>query len=130
MGTGAVSITNKDEFVNTTDGWIGAVQIDHQGRAAGVSVPPGGSVFLTEEEQMLTANAPVLDEDNPFLSGGLDLRRRAVEMRNRRPFGGRPSQEETGATPVSADDPPEGSAAPGEEVATPSAARARRSKSA
>jgi hypothetical protein len=43
----ATTITSKDEFTNTTDGWIGAVQIDHTGKAVGVSVEPGGSVFLS-----------------------------------------------------------------------------------
>jgi hypothetical protein len=120
------SITSKDEFENTTSGWLGVVQIDHLGKAMGISVEPGGSVFLTEEEQILTANAPRLDADNPFLNGSLKLRRRAVEIRNRRPFGGVDGDEETGATPAPADDPPEGSAAAGEEVATPAAARKRR----
>lgn len=122
----SASITSKDEFVNTTDGWVGAVQIDHTGRAAGVSVEPGGSVFLTEEEQILTANAPRVDEDNPFVNGALALRTRSVEIRNRRPFGAHAAHvaEETGATPEPEAEAPTGSAAPGEEVATPSAAPA------
>lgn len=121
------SITTKDEFTNATDGWLGVVQIDHMGAARGASVAPGGSVFLTEEEQILTANAPVGDADNPFINGALKLRTRAVEIRNRRPFGEHPGavvpEEETGATPEPEDEPPVGSAAAGEEVATPKAAK-------
>lgn len=126
----ATTISSKDEFVNTSSGWIGAVQVDHNGRAMGVSVEPGGSIFLSEEEQILTANAPRMDEDNPFINGALELRTRAVEIRNRRPFGAQAAEakaapaeaEETGATPAPEAAPPQGSAAPGEEVATPEAA--------
>jgi hypothetical protein len=124
----ATTITSKDEFTNTTDGWIGAVQIDHTGKAVGVSVEPGGSVFLSEDEQILTANAPRDDADNPFVKGDLVLRTSSVEMKNRRPFGNVTVEEptETGATPEPEDAPPEGTAAAGEEVATPQAARMRR----
>jgi hypothetical protein len=129
MASAPPSITSKDEFINTTDGWLGAVQLNHLGQALGVSVEPGGSVFLTEEEQMLTANAPRDDADNPFVNGGLKLKTRAVEMRNRRPFSEHAGAEvhgETGATPQPEDEPETGSAAVGEEVATPKAAAARR----
>jgi|SRR4051812_30262975 hypothetical protein len=117
------AITSKDEFTNTTDGWVGAVQLDHQGKAHGVSVEPGGSVFLNEDEQILTANAPRLDQDNPFLNGSLKLRTRAVEIRNRRPFGDveETVPSETGATPEPVGEPVLGSAARAEEVATPAA---------
>jgi hypothetical protein len=50
-------------------------------------------------------------------------------MKNRRPFGNVVTLEqltETGATPEPDGEPPEGSAAAGEEVATPQAARTRR----
>jgi hypothetical protein len=143
MASAPPSITSKDEFVNTSDGWVGAVQIDHTGKANGVSVPPGGSVFLTEEEQILTANAPSRDEDNPFVLGWLRLQTRAVHMRNRRPFGEldesqiRPgpdaedddADEEamTGQTPVAQGEPELGAAAAGEEVASPAATRRKRS---
>lgn len=127
------TIATKDEFVNTSDGWIGAVQIDHNGRAHGISVEPGGSVFLSEEEQILTANAPRMDEDNPFINGALKLRTRAVEIRNRRPFGAHPGREpeepETGAPPEPEGPAEQGSAAAGEEVATPKAVGRRRSAS-
>lgn len=130
MATPLTSLESKDEFVNTTDGWLGAVQLDHQGKALGVSVEPGGSVFLTEQEQVLTANAPRSDEDNPFANGALKLTRRAIEVRNRRPYGGQleePEESETGAPPADVDpEAPEGTNAAGEEVATPQARRRRR----
>jgi hypothetical protein len=81
------SITSKDEFRNVTDGWLGVVTIDHTGKASGTSVEPGGSCFMTEEEQILTANAPRSDEDNPFTNGSLRLLRRGLEIKNRRPYG-------------------------------------------
>jgi len=122
------SITTKDEFINTTDGWLGVVQLNHLGQALGASVEPGGSVFLTEEEQILTANAPREDKDNPFANGALKLRTRAVEIRNRRPFGApeEPDETETGATPQPEGEPELGSAAAGEEVATPKATARRK----
>jgi hypothetical protein len=127
----APAINMKDEFTNTTDGWLGVVQIDHMGAARGASVAPSGSVFLTEEEQILTANAPVDDADNPFINGALKLRTRGVEIRNRRPFGEHPgapegAPEETGATAEPEGAPELGTAAAGEEVATPKAAARKR----
>lgn len=129
-----LSLTEKDEFVNTSAGWLGVVQFSPEGHARGYSVEPGGSVFLSEEEQMLTANAPRDDSDNPFANGSLALKTRAAQMDQRRPFGPdsvQPFQapevpEETGATPEPQDTPPEGSSAPGEEAATPKAAAAMR----
>lgn len=127
------SLTSKDEFVNTSDGWVGVVQLDHLGQAKGQAVEPGGSTFLSEEEQILTANAPRLDEDNPFANGTLALKTRAVEMVNRRPYGEHAGialaeadepevdTSETGAAPPPAGDPPEGTRLPEEEVATPDA---------
>lgn len=137
----STAITNKDEFINTTDGWLGVVEINHENRAIGTSVEPGGSCFLNEEEQILTANAPRMDADNPFANGSLRLARRALEVRNRRPFGGIESEiekgvtpatqpavpiEETGVTPIPEEEPEVGTLAPGEEVATPDAATAAR----
>jgi hypothetical protein len=121
------SLTEKDEFVNKSDGWIGVVQLDHQGAAGGIAVAPGGSAFLSEEEQILTANAPVSDEDNPFANGSLELRTRSANIKSRRPWGAPASaapapavqDEETGAAPLPAGDAPEGSRPAGEEVGAP-----------
>jgi len=141
----------KDEFRNTSDGWLGVTMIDGRGDPRGIAVEPGGSVWLSEDEQIATANAPRSDGDNPFVNGSLELVARATEVKNRRPFGTNPGvqptapqvkqepvrpaeedtgvtvmnpggiPEETGATPVPNTEPEVGQAAPGEEVATPSA---------
>lgn len=130
------ALTGKDEFINTSDGWVGVSTLKPNGEARGAAVEPGGSVFLSEEEQILTANAPRSDEDNPFANGSLVLARRAVDVPNRRPWGEHPGapepdetpvepeEEETGAAPAPQEEPPEGERAPGEEVATPEAVTA------
>jgi hypothetical protein len=58
----------KQQFRNNTGGWIGAVQIGVKGDEQGVAVEPGGTVWLSEAEQILTANAPRRPEDNPFVA--------------------------------------------------------------
>jgi hypothetical protein len=58
----------KAEFVNQTQGYVGAVQIKRNGDEVGVAVPPGGRVWLSVEEQIATANAPQDPNDNPFVA--------------------------------------------------------------
>lgn len=132
----ATTLGVRDEFVNTTTGWIGVVQIGPHGEQKGIAVAPGMSVWLTEDEQILTANAPVRDEDNPFTNGQLELRTQGAQIKNRRPYGaqaGGPLEapaEETGATPTPESEPELGETAPGEEVATPEATTAGRRRRA
>lgn len=57
----------KQQFQNNTDGWVGAVVIGPKGDERGIAVAPGGTVWLSEPEQALTANAPRRAEDNPFI---------------------------------------------------------------
>ncbi|GAC1522472.1 MAG: hypothetical protein NVS3B1_07900 [Marmoricola sp.] len=57
----------KFKFTNVTPGWVGAVVRDDDGKPHGIPVAPGESVWLTEQEQRLTAEAPVRAEDNPFI---------------------------------------------------------------
>lgn len=57
----------KQQFKNATGGWIGAVSLGPRGDEQGVAVEPGGTVWLSEAEQILTANAPRKPEDNPFI---------------------------------------------------------------
>lgn len=128
MATG--TLTQKDEFRNVSPGWCGAVSIDGRGDHHGTPVEPGGTVWLSEEEQIATANAPRSDADNPFLNGTFELVSRGADVKNRRPYGlhsGGPVEpaveEETGATPAPAAEPVEGQSAPGEEVATPDAVK-------
>lgn len=127
----------RDEFRNTTDGWIGVVQfVGPHREPKGTAVEPHGVVWLNEEEQILTANAPKVDEDNPFANGQLELVSKGVEIRSRRPYGAQAIpvtkaepeeaaepkvEEETGGAPAPAGEPAEGTRAPGEEVGTPDA---------
>lgn len=55
------------EFTNTTQGYTYAVKRNDEGRLLNVPVAPGGSVFLTQEEELATARAPEKAENNPFL---------------------------------------------------------------
>lgn len=77
----------RDEFVNSSDGFIGVITIDPNGKEKAIAVRSGASVWLSESEQILTANAPRNDEDNPFTNGDLKLRTRAADIKNRRPIG-------------------------------------------
>jgi hypothetical protein len=83
----------RDEFVNQSDGFIGVITIDPNGKERAIAVRSGASVWLSEAEQILTANAPRKDEDNPFANGDLKLRTRAADIKNRRPIGA--AQDET-----------------------------------
>lgn len=67
--TGAVAnpVIEKQAFRNQSPGWIGVVQIDAKGQDRGRAVEPDGIVWLSEAEQILTANAPRRPEDNPFI---------------------------------------------------------------
>jgi len=76
----------RSEFINESAGYVGAVVLQ-KGEPTGISVEPGASVWLTEEEQILTANAPTKDEDNPFTNGTFKLKTAATEIANRRPIG-------------------------------------------
>lgn len=58
----------KQQFENQSGGFVGAVQIDATGKPSGVAVAPGGRVWLSHAEQVLTANAPQDPRHNPFLS--------------------------------------------------------------
>jgi hypothetical protein len=60
-------LINKTMFENQSGGWVGAVVIGPKGDETGVAVEPGGTVWLSEAEQILTANAPRRPQDNPFI---------------------------------------------------------------
>jgi hypothetical protein len=61
----------KQQFRNESGGWLGATVIGPKGDERGVAVEPGGTVWLSEAEQILTANAPRRPEDNPFIEQSL-----------------------------------------------------------
>lgn len=56
----------KQQFQNMSGGHLGVVVIGPKGVETGIPVPPDGFVWLSEEEQILTANAPRSPKDNPF----------------------------------------------------------------
>ncbi len=60
--------TEKQQFQNNLHGWMGVVLIGPKGDDRGGSVEPGGTVWLSEAEQVLTANAPRSAADNPFIA--------------------------------------------------------------
>lgn len=61
----------KTPFRNTTRGFIGATILDQNNREKGISVGPDEIVWLTDDEQYLTAHAPRRPENNPFEKGVL-----------------------------------------------------------
>lgn len=67
MSSTETPMVEKSQFRNMTDGWVGAVVIGPRGDDRGVGVEPGGTVWLSKPEQILTANAPRKPEDNPFI---------------------------------------------------------------
>lgn len=99
----APNVGLKDEFVNSTKGFIGVVTVDPNGKEKAIAVRPGQSVWLTEDEQILTANAPRNDEDNPFTNGDLRLETRGADVKNRRPIGNQQPD-----APPPADEPEQG----------------------
>lgn len=56
----------RDEFVNRTQGWVGYIRINRKGDEVAESLEPGDRVFLTAEEQLLTARSHRRAEDSPF----------------------------------------------------------------
>jgi hypothetical protein len=57
---------DRDEFQNRTQGWVGCIRLNRKGDETPDVVEPGGRVFLTAEEQTLTAQAHRRREDSPF----------------------------------------------------------------
>lgn len=56
----------KIEFVNRTQGLIGANKLDRNNLEIAIVVNPGDHVFLTEEEIEMTAQAHKMPESSPF----------------------------------------------------------------
>lgn len=126
----------KAQFRNTTSSHQGAVIFDQANKPHGISVAPGDTVWLSEDEQQMTANAPQDPHDNPFLPlhDVLDEERKPtgekrpifeLEQTLRPITGGRPIGADATADPGAPAEPtgsaPTGESAPGEEVAKPDA---------
>lgn len=77
----------KAEFRNDSAGVCGAVVTEAGGKPKGIAIKPGETIWLTEEDQILTANAPRKQEDNPFVNGTLTLVTEPKDIANRRPIG-------------------------------------------
>lgn len=133
-------------FRNVTDGVIGAVAINEEGKREGIPVKPGETVELSEQEQQLTARAPRSPADNPLVGGGPDGGPALVpvEAGDDRPLRPEPAAEPEPEPDLGPSDPEEtdqteagpksdetaaapqgpaaeGSFAPGEQVGTPDA---------
>lgn len=96
------SATMKDEFRNETKGFVGVITLDN-GKERGVAVRPESTIWLSEAEQVLTANAPRRDEDNPFINGQLKLVTKAQDVKNRRPLGNQVNPEDLPANGTDTD---------------------------
>lgn len=57
----------REQYENTTGGYVGACQIDRRGDRRWIAVAPDERVWLSEEERIATANAPRQASDNPFI---------------------------------------------------------------
>lgn len=58
--------TKRVEYLNTTQGYLGAIRINRRGEEESVAVEPGGRVFLNPEERELTDQSHALREHSPF----------------------------------------------------------------
>lgn len=116
----------QSKFRNDSGGVAGAIKLDHKGEAVGVPVYPGDSVWLTEKEQVLTANAPRNESDNPFTNGTFTLEVKSEEATHARPIGDSQAAGEPAPEPEPSDEveireeqPAAGEQAAGEQAAAP-----------
>lgn len=96
-------VTERAEFRNDSGHVVGVSTRRARGEMKGLAVQPGETIWLDEEEQIATANAPREDADNPFTNGDLTLVTEPKEIVNRRQIGysdhkqvGDLAEEETG----------------------------------
>jgi len=94
----------QSKFTNVSGGVAGAIKLNHRSEPQGVAVFPNESIWLTEQEEVLTANAPRNPEDNPFTNGTYRLDVRAADAAEARPIGSR-QQEQPPAPPQPAAEP-------------------------
>lgn len=94
----------KSQFENTSGHMLGIVQMSPKGEPAGVPLYPAQTIWLSEQEQALTANAPRHDEDNPFVNGKLTLKVKASDVPTSRPLG---DAQDIDAPPAAPEQPSE-----------------------
>lgn len=81
-------ITERAEFRNDSGHVIGvSTKVGKHGEMKSIALQPDQTVWLDEEEQIVTANAPRNDEDNPFRNGHLTLVTEPQAIVNRRQIG-------------------------------------------
>lgn len=83
----SAAITERAEFRNDAGHVIGVSTKRAKGEMKSMGLLPGDTVWLDEEEQIATANAPRDDADNPFTNGHLTLVTEPKEIVNRRQIG-------------------------------------------
>lgn len=110
----------REQFENTTGGYVGACQIDRRGEHRWIAVAPGERVWLSEEERIATANAPRSATDNPFVEtqqDELDDDGKVLRQITVQPA----LVKVTEARPIASNRPiaPQGSYSSAEEVGTP-----------
>jgi hypothetical protein len=86
MEAATVSPTAKSEFINDSAGTCGITVLEN-GEPKAIALKPGKRILLSAQEQILTANAPQEDKDNPFTNGTLRLVTPAKDIANRRAIG-------------------------------------------
>lgn len=92
----------QSKFTNVSGGVAGAVKLDHEGHAKGVAVFPNESVWLTEKEEILTANAPRNEADNPFVNGTFRCDVKSADAGHARPIGSKHANAEPPERPAEA----------------------------
>lgn len=104
-------ITERAEFRNEAGHVIGVVTKRAKGEMKSMALMPDDTVWLDEEEQIATANAPRSEEDNPFTNGHLTLVTAPQQIVNRRQIGysdhrqvGDLDQEESDPAPGGSED--------------------------
>lgn len=60
-------VVEKRQYLNQTQGWLGVSVLSPLGTESSVSIPPGGTVWLSDDEAILTARAPASSDKNPFI---------------------------------------------------------------
>lgn len=95
--------TARSEFKNARDHYIGVMTEREDRKMKSLALAPHATIWLSEEEQIATANACRKDEDNPFVNGDLELLTPATVVANRRPIGFSEHPQPNQATAAQAD---------------------------
>lgn len=109
---------HKTRYRNVSAGIQGVAIINEEGKRDAIAVRPGETVELSEREKDMTARAPRVSKDNPFVGGGPGGGPALVLDTEERPTG------EVGAAVEPSGEAPEGAFKQGEEVGTPDAPEA------